>query len=533
MPDERSIRGKISSSNLHGSERQLRNTQYCGTPINARKLKNRNTIPVFDMDECKKIAAKNIEAMEKVSIRDHEGYLLTENQGDITEVTSKTVSAEENTAKSLKQDFIVDELLQQYDFCVFEEQLYIYREEQGFWKIIQESEANRELRKLIFQMGSSRVNKTFLYETYEWLLVRAQKIKGNTDNQNYLNFLDFALDWQSGEEITNRKELFFRYALQVNRKEFAAGNTSKFRKFVNETLLGDEETIHEFKKFVGLALSDIRDLKLCFFLYGQSNTGKSVFLNVLKGLVGEEWCASLSFTQMSNEFAITQLLGKRINLSGEVSGASNKRLDIFKSLTGNDLITACFKGKDHFQFQNRSLLVFACNSFPPVQSVDEFDSFLSRIIIFPFDNVVSREKWESKLEEKLLLCKTEIIAFAIEGLRLLEEDNYEFIESNRMKASKREFVGRYNSFEIFAQTHVKIDLSSITTSAEIRKHYREFCEENDYIVQEDNVWTQYLKQKFRCIPTTIQETVAFEYKRCRAYKGVRLINVSEEKEEIE
>lgn len=57
--------------------------------------------------------------------------------------------------------------------------------------------------------------------------------------------------------------------------------------------------------------------------------------------------------------------------------------------------------------------------------------------------------------------------------------------------------------------------------------------ENDYIMQEDNVWTQYLKQKFRCIPTTIQETVAFECKRCRAYKGVRLINVSEEKEEIE
>ena len=253
-------------------------------------------------------------------------------------------------------------------------------------------------------------------------------------------------------------------------------------------------------------------------------------LNVLRALVGERWSASLSFTQMGNEFAITQLLGKRVNLSGEVSGASNKRLDIFKSLTGNDYITACFKGKDHFQFKNESLLVFACNSFPPVQAIDEFDSFLSRIIIFPFDNVVPRSEWESNLDKKLLESEAEIISVAMEGLKLLEEDDFEFYESKRMKACKQAFIGEYNSFESFAQEYIEVYPEGIEPSAKIKKYYQEFCADNDFVMLADNVWTRFLKQKYCCQKVFYTEPGAISGKRIRAYKGIRLVDMSTEKE---
>lgn len=436
----------------------------------------------------------------------------------------------EDRSTGSKVQMLIEVLNENYDFAVFEQQLYLYVETAGFWELVQESEANRQLRRCVLQLGYYNVNKSTLYEVYECLLIEAQTISETCEHKNCLNFQNVAVNWKDNEIVSNRKNLFFRYALQLDYVTTGKNKGGRFMQFIYESLLNDDATIREFKKFFGLVLSGIRDLKTCFFLYGASNTGKSVVLNVLRALVGERWSASLSFTLMGNEFAITQLLGKRVNLSGEVSGASNKRLDIFKSLTGNDYITACFKGKDHFQFKNESLLVFACNSFPPVQAIDEFDSFLSRIIIFPFDNVVPRSEWESNLDKKLLEGEAEIISVAMEGLKLLEEDDFEFYESKRMKACKQAFIGEYNSFESFAQEYIEVYPEGIEPSAKIKKYYQEFCADNDFVMLADNVWTRFLKQKYCCQKVFYTEPDAISGKRIRAYKGIRLVDMSTEKE---
>lgn len=274
---------------------------------------------------------------------------------------------------------------------------------------------------------------------------------------------------------------------------------------------------------MGLCLSDIRNLKVCFFLYGPSNSGKTVLLNLLKSIAGEEWCSSLSFAQMSNEFALTQLLGKRLNLSGEVSGATNKRLDIFKSLTGNDTITASFKGKDHFQFRNESLLVFACNSFPMVSFLEEFDSFLSRIIIFPFFNVKPRNKWIDNLEDLLLDDAYTIVRDAIKGLKDLEQDGFSFKESRAMKECKQDFLSQYNSFALFADEFLIQNPDGKITSDEIRGSYYSYCQERGYMVLADNVWSQYLKQKFMCESKVFEVLENGQKCRKRGYQGIKLI----------
>lgn len=233
-------------------------------------------------------------------------------------------------------------------------------------------------------------------------------------------------------------------------------------------------------------------------------------------------CASLSFAQMSSEFAITQLLGKRLNLSGEVSGASNKRLDIFKSLTGNDTLTACFKGKDHFQFKNECLMVFACNSFPPIQAIEEFDSFLARIIIFPFTNVKPRDQWIDSLEDLLLGDVGEIIKDAMRGLQEMEEDGFAFKESSAMRLAKEEFIGQYNSFALFAQRFIETDAESVVTSDEIQRRYRKFCQDEDYLALEYTVWSKYLKNEYSCISTTKVVSDGLNKHRARAYRGICL-----------
>lgn len=258
-------------------------------------------------------------------------------------------------------------------------------------------------------------------------------------------------------------------------------------------------------------------------MYGPSNTGKSVILNVLKLLIGEDYCSSVSFSQMSNEFAITQLIGKRLNISGEVSGTTNKRLDIFKSLTGNDRITASFKCKDHFQFSNNCLLTFACNALSPMISANDTDSFMSRIIIFPFRNTKPRAEWISNLEELIAKDSKAIIADAIEGLKLLEEDSFQFVESQAMKRCKREFYLQNDSFTVFAEKYIKEDSGNKVSSRDITAAYTHFCNIEECPALNQNQWGPILKMKYNAESKTLSKRDKNgEETRLRCYKGIRL-----------
>lgn len=416
------------------------------------------------------------------------------------------------------------ELMGVFDFEMADGQLHTYCEGEGSWRFLSNAEENRGLRALVPEEMRRYINRNTLAEMYEWLRTCANEMKEDSASIYFLNFKDAAYDWKNRNVERSRKKYGFRYVLQAKISALKMPGNGKYDKFVHDIFGNDEATIREFHKFIGLCLSDIRYLKLCFFLFGPSNTGKSVILNILKILIGDEWSASLSFAQMGNEFAITQLLGKRINLSGEVSGTSNKRLDIFKSLTGNDKVTACYKGKDHFQFYNRCLLVFACNSFPHVDVVEEFESFLSRVIIFPFANVKPREEWIEGLERQIIEEDAgSILRKAIEGLRCLEKDNFCFLETEAMKACKRDFQGSVNSFALFAAELLERNTESALASEEITIRYKSYCRENELQELAPNIWGPYLQQVYGCRRRIIEEMDGSRKQRRRAYQGVKFI----------
>lgn len=203
-----------------------------------------------------------------------------------------------------------------------------------------------------------------------------------------------------------------------------------------------------------------------------------------------------------------------------LSDIRNLKTSVF--LYGNDTLTACFKGKDHFQFRNECLMVFACNSFPSIQEIEEFDSFLERIIIFPFTNVKPRSQWIDSLENLLLEDSGEIIKDAMKGLREMEEDDFVFNESVAMRLAKEEFIGQYNSFSLFALRFIEADAGSVVTSDEIQRRYRNFCQNEDCLVLEYTVWSKYLKKVFHCTSTTKEIEDGLKKRRVRAYRGICL-----------
>lgn len=464
------------------------------------------------------IYMKNNELPVFQNYRENEDDNSIENR-KFNEAISQSLQSGENDKKAPSVlEILIDELNKYYRFVSLDRQLYVYDATYGYWRLIPASNSNYELRLLIPYHLRSYAMKVNFSNLYEWLLVDSEKVKSDffKEKKSWINFSDCACNFNDGKKTKKREDLRFRYALNVDypSEEKSSG---EFEKFVDR-IFSDKKTKKEFYKFLAICFGNIRTLKYCFFFYGVPDSGKTTMLNVIKYILGEENCASLSFAQFNNEFALTQLLGKRANLSGEVSGIGNKKLDVLKSITGNDTITASYKCKDHFQYQNQCIIVFACNVLPQIDDFLEAQSFLSRVIIFPFSKSFKRENWDNKLLYKLINDVAGIFDCVRKGFKLLEEDKFEILESDEMKNAKLAYAGNTDSFSVFSDEYISSDKDSKVSSAEIQEAYRAFCNQKDFNELPSSKWAQVLKRNFACQPTT----VVIEGKRCRAYKGIKI-----------
>jgi putative DNA primase/helicase len=197
-----------------------------------------------------------------------------------------------------------------------------------------------------------------------------------------------------------------------------------------------------------------------------------------------------------------------------------QKLDILKSLSGNDTVAASFKFQDTFAFDNKALLAFACNSLPKIEDIGEFQSFASRMIIYPFTRVIERKDWDLKLQEKLRADITGFLNFAINGLRQLGADEYIINESESMLQAKADYAGATESFSGFCDKYIKRDSGSAITSTDIKNAYHHYCHINDYVELKDNQWSGLLQRAFGAIRATKTVHQNGIERRVRAYRGV-------------
>ena len=276
-----------------------------------------NELPFF---KGKKIDEKRLEKLSKACAKPTK---------KLDQKKEKRSKVEDELVKFNIVEEVFNELMEKYSFISVQDKLYVYVPKMGYWNLITDSESQRMLRQRVDRKWRGRINKTNLQEIYEWLVLDAPHKQETIfrEGRHYLNFSNIAYNWRKDETTKDRKKLYFRYALNVPFK-CGKGNGT-FEKYLTDTFGNDIATITQFKKFCGLALLDMRTLKYAVIFYGRANSGKSVFMNLLRFIVGPQNTRAVSFSQMSSEFHVAQLLGKRLNLSAEVSGVTLSRLDVF------------------------------------------------------------------------------------------------------------------------------------------------------------------------------------------------------------
>ena len=145
-------------------------------------------------------------------------------------------------------------------------------------------------------------------------------------------------------------------------------------------------------------------------------------------------------------------------------------------VTGEDYLMAEKKNKNPFKFKPFARLVFSCNELPRIY-VDRTEGFYRRLIIVPFSRQIEKSKIDKALKYKFQREKEGILNWALEGLKRLYENNFEFSENELTDGVKKEYKRENNNVISFVEECCEIDSLFSCSRIEIYEAYKEFCVE--------------------------------------------------------
>lgn len=358
---------------------------------------------------------------------------------------------------------------------------YVYCESNGTYyclnTVIGRSKFKNELSEDIRRKLSSKAIDRVIDEMITMPGIESRRFSEGNDG-TLINFKDGVYNIFSGEVYPHSPKYIFTYCLNACTSDIKAeSNEELFNQYLDNSFGDDTANMSNLQEMMGLALSTIRDQKMVFYLHGKSNSGKSVMLDLLKKIVGEEFYSSLSLEQLSSRFGAAHFLGKTLNVSGEAPNATAKRLDIFKTIVGNDSIMAEQKSKDGFYMQNYALFIFAANNMPEISAPD--DAYYNRLRIIGYNRSVDKALWIKDLPGRLYdESLGAVLRFAVEGLKRFINNNMELTYIDTSNQYVSEYKNNANSFISFISCFVRCERNSTLLSSELFDSYNLYCAKN-------------------------------------------------------
>ncbi len=293
--------------------------------------------------------------------------------------------------------------------------------------------------------------------------------------QLLVNLTHGIYDIMKQELVPVRNDYLFDYFINIRYIPHCRLEDAPTFKHYIETSVGMEQ-LECLLRVLGYCISSLTKGRKAFVFYGIGKTGKSTILNVLEAVVGGGLVSHEPFHTMSGERAKAHYEGKRVNISRETSTKPNRNEESFKSLISCEYTTGSEKYEKQRDFVATLSFVFAGNSDVDFTFMD--DAILDRLVYIIFNRTIPEDEIDLDLEEKLLAEKDVIFSLALDSLKGLIEDKYDF----KMAPIAEEHIKhrRYliHTAESFLDEKCKLSKSGKVTKRALFAAYKAFCKAN-------------------------------------------------------
>jgi putative DNA primase/helicase len=231
-----------------------------------------------------------------------------------------------------------------------------------------------------------------------------------------LNVRNGTLDLSTGELRKHQRDDLLTKLTDVEYQPTA--ECPLWLQFLDQTFEGDTVLTGYLQRAVGYSLTGDTREQCLHLMYGTGSNGKSTFLEVLQGLLGDYGVQAdfATFVEKKGDGPrndVARLAGARMVRSSEVGEGKRLNESLVKSLTGQDTIAARFLYSEAFEFQSTFKLWLAANHKPVIRGTDH--AIWRRVRLVPFTVTVPDDKKDETLKNRLLTELPGILRWAVEG----------------------------------------------------------------------------------------------------------------------
>lgn len=310
--------------------------------------------------------------------------------------------------------------------CVKNHEIYVYFN--GHYKKMDQS----EMEGVIWSMCKAEVeqvgNKSILTGAYQFLAVdpdlRVEKLQSAL---NVVPFRNGLVLLDTGYITQLSPSYFVTFTLNCEfPKNVTQPSCPNFDNYLEDVTGGDHLLMKRMWQFVGCCLTQDTNIKSIFLIQGITNSGKSVFVNLLKSFLPDDVKVELDVHSMSEQYAMAECEGKVLCVSSDMAPEALNTISVgnLKKLSGRDTISSAVKYKSRANFQFTGKVVMVTNH--PLLLKEDDQAFWERIVVIPFRYQIPVENRIYNLEDALKQELSAIAAKALGAYFELRKNNYQF-----------------------------------------------------------------------------------------------------------
>ncbi len=290
-------------------------------------------------------------------------------------------------------------------------------------------------------------------------------------------------------------------------------------RFITEVAGDYVQTLYEI---AGYCLLDGNKHQKGFLFIGFGDNGKSTFCSLLKAFLGPENISTIPLQELEeNRFSKAELYGKKANIFSDISSRGLYETGSFKTLTGEDTITAEHKFQKPFQFINNAKLIFSCNIVP--ESKDDSDAFFRRWILIPFLKTIHPDKKIKNFLERLT-TEQELSGFLNKAMAAYKdlEQRGSFTNEGNVEDIRKLYVRLSDPIGTYIDERIELDEPSFIVKQQLFQDFTEYCKVKKYAknFSQKTFFKAFLEKVPAGYIQDTRENVEGSF--VRVFKGIRL-----------
>ncbi|MDD5461851.1 MAG: phage/plasmid primase, P4 family [Methylococcales bacterium] len=348
----------------------------------------------------------------------------------------------------------------------------------AYWVPLLDSEVKQMLKDAAIKMSYTEIecrDSVFVDKLFQQSVQDGFFIERSFTRQSIINLKNGSL--VLNEDGVTLKPFDYRDFL-THQLDFSHDPTAINNTFLDylEQVLPDADTRRTLQQVAGYLFVKGLKMEKTFFLFGTGANGKSVFFEVLNGVIGSDNISNYSLESLTDAkgYHRAMIKDKIVNYGTDIR-LTQIDPGHFKTLASGEPIEVRLPYREPFMMTDYAKLIFNVNRMDSA-NIEHTHGFYRRLLIIPFNKTIPDDQQDRDLHKKILADRPGVLNWIIEGAEQVIKNRDIFI-SAECETFKQQFLKETDSVAMFEET-IKEGMTGtiyFETVSDSYRDYKAFC----------------------------------------------------------